>query len=272
MTATVLPAVAPGVADEVPAAAKPFCTRSQPSDVAPGARASLLDQRDIYLERLSGVANIATGFLGGMAGSTAGGMKMIRVLLVMKHAWLEIRKQLHPRAVFVPKVARRAIPSAPGASDVALSTSVRTDVTSAGPCHSSSVGVTRASIVSAAFSGMSMLARHRLVMAALAELAAEVARGVLLPAGLHDPVERQADGELKFAWQRDWFDMPSTAHTFMEILAAKKAPERLLERMKVTGHDVPGHYHLEDLPSTVWPPPVARGDYVTQDPAPGATS
>lgn len=48
-------------------------------------------------------------FLGGMAGSTAGGMKMIRVLLVLKHAWLEIRKQLHPRAVFVPKVAGRAV-------------------------------------------------------------------------------------------------------------------------------------------------------------------
>lgn len=43
-------------------------------------------------------------FLGGMAGSTAGGMKMIRVLLVLKHSWLEIRKQLHPRAVLVPKV------------------------------------------------------------------------------------------------------------------------------------------------------------------------
>ncbi|HEX6308316.1 MAG TPA: TrkH family potassium uptake protein [Longimicrobiales bacterium] len=48
-------------------------------------------------------------FLGGMAGSTAGGMKMIRVLLVLKHAWLEIRKQLHPRAVFVPKVGGRAV-------------------------------------------------------------------------------------------------------------------------------------------------------------------
>ncbi|CAN5799000.1 TrkH family potassium uptake protein [soil metagenome] len=43
-------------------------------------------------------------FLGGMAGSTAGGMKMIRVLLVLKHSWLEIRRQLHPRAVLVPKV------------------------------------------------------------------------------------------------------------------------------------------------------------------------
>ena len=48
-------------------------------------------------------------FLGGMAGSTSGGMKMIRVLLVLKHAWLEIRKQLHPRAVFVPKVGGKPV-------------------------------------------------------------------------------------------------------------------------------------------------------------------
>lgn len=49
-------------------------------------------------------------FLGGMAGSTAGGMKMVRVLLVLKAAWIEIRKQLHPRAVFVPKVGGRSVP------------------------------------------------------------------------------------------------------------------------------------------------------------------
>ncbi|HEX2168583.1 MAG TPA: TrkH family potassium uptake protein [Longimicrobiales bacterium] len=48
-------------------------------------------------------------FLGGMAGSTSGGMKMIRVLLVLKHAWMEVRKQLHPRAVFVPKVGGRPV-------------------------------------------------------------------------------------------------------------------------------------------------------------------
>lgn len=48
-------------------------------------------------------------FLGGMAGSTGGGMKMIRVLLVLKHAWTEIRKQLHPRAIFVPKVNGRPV-------------------------------------------------------------------------------------------------------------------------------------------------------------------
>ena len=48
-------------------------------------------------------------FVGGMAGSTSGGMKMIRVLLVLKHAWIEIRKQLHPRAVFVPKVGGKPV-------------------------------------------------------------------------------------------------------------------------------------------------------------------
>jgi hypothetical protein len=35
--------------------------------------------------------------------------------------------------------------------------------------------------------------------------------------------------------------------------------------MSVTGHDVPGHYHYEDLPSPVWPPPVERGDFITQE-------
>lgn len=34
---------------------------------------------------------------------------MIRVLLVLKHSWLEIRKQLHPRAVFVPKVGGKPV-------------------------------------------------------------------------------------------------------------------------------------------------------------------
>lgn len=87
-------------------------------------------------------------------------------------------------------------------------------------------------------------------------------------------VERQtagADaGTIKIAWQRDFFDMPSTAHTFLAIVEAGKAPDTLLERMSVGGHGVPGHYHLKDLPSPVWPPPVERGDFVTQAPAPEA--
>lgn len=87
-------------------------------------------------------------------------------------------------------------------------------------------------------------------------------------------VERQTSGadagQIKIAWQRDWFDMPSTTHTFMEILKADKASETLLKRMSVFGHEVPGHYHLEDIPSPVWPPPVEAGQYVTQAPAPAA--
>ncbi|MBS4751855.1 hypothetical protein KG112_03415 [Nocardioides sp. zg-ZUI104] len=83
-------------------------------------------------------------------------------------------------------------------------------------------------------------------------------------------VERQTTGadagEIKIAWQRDWFDMPSTTHTFMQILKSGKAPQTLLKRMEVFGHDVPGHYHLKDLPSTVWPPPVEAGAHVTQEP------
>jgi hypothetical protein len=89
-------------------------------------------------------------------------------------------------------------------------------------------------------------------------------------------VERQVggtdDGQLKFAWQRDWFDMPSTAHTFLQIISAGKAPETLLKRMSVTGLDVPGHYTYADLPSTLWPPPVERGEFITQQKAPEASA
>jgi hypothetical protein len=89
-------------------------------------------------------------------------------------------------------------------------------------------------------------------------------------------VERQVggtdDGLLKIAWQRDWFDMPSTAHTFLSIIQAGKAPETLLKRMSVTGLDVPGHYRLKDIPAPVWPPPVEAGKHVTQQKAPEATA
>jgi hypothetical protein len=73
------------------------------------------------------------------------------------------------------------------------------------------------------------------------------------------------DGKLRFAWQRDWFDLGSTATTFLAIAAAGKAPQGLLDRMSLNGMEQPGHYRLKDLPSTVWPPPVERGDYVTQE-------
>jgi hypothetical protein len=82
-------------------------------------------------------------------------------------------------------------------------------------------------------------------------------------------VERQQggadDGLLKFAWQRDWFDLGSTAQTFLAIAGSGKAPQGLLDRMSVDGKDQPGHYTYDEMPSTLWPPPVERGDHVTQD-------
>ena len=84
-----------------------------------------------------------------------------------------------------------------------------------------------------------------------------------------DRIGEGADaGQVKITWQRDFFDLPSTAHTFMAILEAGKAPDTLLKRMSVTGLDVPGHYRHQDIPSPVWPPPVEAGKYLTQPPAP----
>lgn len=78
-------------------------------------------------------------------------------------------------------------------------------------------------------------------------------------------VERQADGGLKFAWQRDWFDFGAMAHTMGRVVKSGKAPETLMRRLQVFGLEVPGHYRPEDLPSTVWPPPVEAGGFVTQE-------
>jgi trk system potassium uptake protein len=49
-------------------------------------------------------------FVGGMAGSTAGGPKVIRVLLILKHGFGEMRRYLHPRAVMVTKVSGMPVP------------------------------------------------------------------------------------------------------------------------------------------------------------------
>ena len=81
-------------------------------------------------------------------------------------------------------------------------------------------------------------------------------------------VERQVggadDGRLKFAWQRDWFDLGSTATTFLALASSGKAPQGLLDRMSLNGMEQPGHYRKKDLPSTIWPPPVEAGEHITQ--------
>ena len=75
-------------------------------------------------------------------------------------------------------------------------------------------------------------------------------------------IEEGSEG-LHIAWQRDWFDLGSTAHTFLAIAGSGKAPQGLLDRMSLDGMKQPGHYRLADLPSSVWPPPVHRGDFTT---------
>jgi trk system potassium uptake protein TrkH len=47
--------------------------------------------------------------VGGCAGSTGGGIKMMRVLLLMKHALGEMRKLVHPRAVITLWFNERAV-------------------------------------------------------------------------------------------------------------------------------------------------------------------
>ena len=48
-------------------------------------------------------------FVGGMGGSTTGGMKVIRVLLLVKYAALETRRMLHSRALLPVKIGKQLI-------------------------------------------------------------------------------------------------------------------------------------------------------------------
>jgi trk system potassium uptake protein TrkH len=49
-------------------------------------------------------------FVGGMAGSTGGGMKTLRLWAALKQGVVELRKHLHPRAVIVTRVGGRVVP------------------------------------------------------------------------------------------------------------------------------------------------------------------
>lgn len=48
-------------------------------------------------------------FVGGMAGSTAGGMKTVRVYAFFRHAMASLKRAIHPRAVVLTRVGRRAL-------------------------------------------------------------------------------------------------------------------------------------------------------------------
>ena len=49
-------------------------------------------------------------FVGGSAGSAAGGVKIVRLLIVAKNTAREIRRSLHPRAVLPVRVGRITVP------------------------------------------------------------------------------------------------------------------------------------------------------------------
>jgi trk system potassium uptake protein TrkH len=48
-------------------------------------------------------------FIGGCAGSTGGGMKVIRVLLIYKQGIREIRRLIHPNAIIPVKIIKRTV-------------------------------------------------------------------------------------------------------------------------------------------------------------------
>jgi len=52
---------------------------------------------------------VACMFIGGCAGSTGGGMKVARILLLFKHAHVQIYRLIHPRAVRLVKLGNRPV-------------------------------------------------------------------------------------------------------------------------------------------------------------------
>ncbi len=50
-------------------------------------------------------------FVGGMAGSTGGGMKVVRVKIAFSHAHMSLRRMIQPQAVNLIRMGERAVPN-----------------------------------------------------------------------------------------------------------------------------------------------------------------
>ncbi len=48
-------------------------------------------------------------FLGGMAGSTGGGVKIIRHILLIKNSWAELKRSIHPNAIIPVKYGKKSV-------------------------------------------------------------------------------------------------------------------------------------------------------------------
>jgi len=53
---------------------------------------------------------MAGSFVGGCAGSTGGGIKVVRIVLLFKQGMREIQRLIHPSGVFLIKLGTRAVP------------------------------------------------------------------------------------------------------------------------------------------------------------------
>lgn len=67
------------------------------------------DNFDAY-PALSKVLLVCLMFIGGSAGSTAGGIKVSRVLVVLKSAWTEVVRSFSPQSVVRVRLGQRTIP------------------------------------------------------------------------------------------------------------------------------------------------------------------
>lgn len=56
------------------------------------------------------VVIFALFFVGGMAGSTGGGVKVVRVLLILKNSFRELRQLVHPQAILPVRLDHRVVP------------------------------------------------------------------------------------------------------------------------------------------------------------------
>jgi trk system potassium uptake protein TrkH len=55
---------------------------------------------------------ILIGFIGGCSGSTSGGMKVVRIVLLFRQGLREIAQLVHPRGRFVVKLGQVTVPGA----------------------------------------------------------------------------------------------------------------------------------------------------------------
>ena len=59
---------------------------------------------------LAVVVILSLFFVGGMAGSTGGGVKVVRVLLILKNSFREMRQLVHPQAILPIRLDHRVVP------------------------------------------------------------------------------------------------------------------------------------------------------------------